>query len=182
MEIYTGSGDKGRTSLFDNTRVSKDSRRVESYGTVDELNSLLGFARNSIEDQEIASIIFKVQRDLFDLAGELATVDEGDFPEKITEENVEYLEEKIDAFLASMNEEEKSRFIVPGSSESSARLHMARTVCRRTERRIVSLTREAEIRQVLLQYINRLSDLIYTLARYLEASLDYVDFEKSEGE
>ncbi len=176
MDIYTGTGDAGKTSLFDNTRVAKDSKRVESYGTVDELNSVLGFARNSIENEKIKEIIFSVQRDLFDLAGELATVDEEDFPEKISDEDVDELEAKIDRFLDSMDEKEKSRFIVPGSSESSSRLHMARTVCRRAERRIISLTREAEIRPVILQYINRLSDLIYTLARYLESKLDYVEF------
>lgn len=180
MEIYTGTGDRGKTSLFDNTRVAKDSRRVESYGTVDELNSVLGFARNSIDDKKIKKLIFDVQRELFDLAGELATVDKEEFPEKISEKHVEKLEDEIDEYLSTMKEKEKERFIVPGSSESSSRLHMARTVCRRAERRIISLTREAEIRPVLLQYINRLSDLIYTLARYLESKLDYVEFARNQ--
>jgi len=177
MEIYTGTGDRGRTSLFDESRVAKDSARVESYGTVDELNSVLGFVRSGLENEEIAELIFSVQRELFDLAGELAAPAGEDFPEKIEEEHIERLEEKIDSYLEMMSEEDKGSFIVPGSSEASARLHMARTICRRAERRIVTLSRETEIRAVLLQYINRLSDLLYTLARYLEADLDYVDFE-----
>ncbi len=180
MKVYTRTGDQGKTSLYDGTRVPKNSARVESYGTVDELNSQLGFARNILDDDRAARIIFRVQRELFDVAGELATSDPEEFPEKIGEAEVEQLESDIDSFLDSMNKKEKSRFIVPGSSQASAALHVARTICRRAERRTITLTGEAEIREVILKYLNRLSDLIYTLARYTEVKLDYVEFDREE--
>ncbi len=180
MEVYTRTGDKGTTSLYDGSRVPKDSARVESYGTLDELNSQLGLARSLIAEERISQIIFRVQRELFDVAGELATSDPKKFPEKIGEAEVEQLESDIDSFLNSMNKKEKSRFIVPGSSQASAALHVARTICRRAERRTITLTGEAEIREVILKYLNRLSDLIYTLARYSEVKLDYVEFKKEE--
>ena len=178
MKIYTKSGDKGKTSLFDNTRVAKDSLRVESYGTIDELNSSLGFAKNFVEDKKIYDIIRLVQRKLFNLAGELATPDWESFPEKITKEDIELLEEKIDYFLSQMNKKEKSMFIIPGSSKASGALHQARTICRRAERRITTLAGDVDISTDLQKYINRLSDLIYTLARYSESELDYVEFKK----
>jgi len=180
VKVYTRTGDQGKTSLYDGTRVPKNSARVESYGTVDELNSQLGFARNILDDDRAARIIFRVQRELFDVAGELATSDPEEFPEKIGEAEVEQLESDIDSFLDSMNKKEKSRFIVPGSSQASAALHVARTICRRAERRTITLTGEAEIREVILKYLNRLSDLIYTLARYTEVKLDYVEFDREE--
>lgn len=178
MKIYTKSGDKGKTSLFDNTRVAKDSLRVESYGTIDELNSSLGFAKNFVDDKDVYEIIRSVQRQLFNLAGELATTDWESFPEKITAEDIKFLEEKIDYYLEQMNKKEKSMFIIPGSSKASGALHQARTICRRAERRITSLAGEADLSSELQQYINRLSDLLYTLARHSEAELDYVEFKK----
>ena len=177
MKIYTKSGDKGKTSLYDNSRVDKDSLRVESYGTIDELNSSLGFAKNFVEEAELYDIIRKIQRQLFNLAGELATPDWESFPEKITETDIEELEAKIDYFLEKMNKEEKSMFIIPGSSKASGALHQARTICRRGERRITALAGEADISPELQKYINRLSDLLYTLARYSETELDYVEFK-----
>lgn len=176
MKIYTKTGDKGQTSLYDSTRVDKDSLRVESYGTIDELNSHLGFARNFIEDKEVIDIIFKIQRELFDVAGELATLDREKFPEKIKEEHVTDLEHIIDSFLAKIPKVDK--FIITGTSKESAALHVARTVCRRAERRILALSREEGVSPVLIKYVNRLSDTIYTLARYLEKELIYVDFSK----
>jgi cob(I)alamin adenosyltransferase len=177
MKIYTKSGDKGTTSLFDNTRVTKDSLRVESYGTIDELNYSLGFAKNFVEDQEIYGIIRFIQRKLFNLAGELATPDWQSFPEKITEDDIEFLEDKIDHYLSQMNKKEKSRFIITGSSKASGVLHQARTICRRAERRITTLAKKEDISKILQKYINRLSDLIYTLARFSESELDYVEFK-----
>jgi len=178
MKIYTRSGDKGKTSLFDNTRVPKDSKRVESYGTLDELNSNLGMARSLIDDKNIRNIIKSIQRDLFDVAGELATPNGEDFPEKIEQKDIERLEKIIDDLLEKMNQEQLSKFIIPGSNRCSAALHISRTVCRRAERRIISLMREEEVREVLLKYVNRLSDVIYSLARFVETDLDYVDFNK----
>lgn len=176
MKIYTRSGDKGNTSLFDNSRVPKDSARVESYGTLDELNSQLGLARTFLENEEISNIIKKLQRKLFNVAGELATPNSEDFPDRIEQEDIDKLEEIVDNLLAEMNEKQLSKFIIPGSNRCSAVLHIARTICRRAERRIITLAREEDIREEILKYINRLSDVIYTLARYVESKLDYVDF------
>lgn len=178
MKIYTKTGDKGKTSLYDNTRVDKDSIRVESYGTIDELNSSLGFARNFIDDEKINEIILKVQRELFDVAGELATKDSEKFPEKIDEKNIIELENIIDDYLSKMNKKEQFKFIIPGSNKGSAALHVSRTICRRAERRIVTLSRNDEVSPLVIKYVNRLSDVIYTLARYLETTLSYVDLKK----
>ena len=178
MKIYTKTGDKGQTSLFDNTRVDKDSIRVESYGTIDELNSSIGFARSFISEEEIRQILFDIQRKLFDVAGELATVKGEDFPEKIEEGDIKDLENTIDQYLERMTQEQKSMFIVPGSNQESAALHMARTICRRGERRMLTLSKEAKIREEVIRYVNRLSDVLYAIARYLETNLSYVEFKK----
>lgn len=176
MKIYTKSGDKGQTSLYDGTRVDKDSIRVESYGTIDELNSHLGFARNFISEENINAEIVKIQRRLFDVAGELATKDLDKFPKLISPEDIEYLENLIDSYLEKINKEQQFKFILPGSNKSSGALHIARTVCRRAERRIITLSRDEPIRPELIKYVNRLSDVIYTFARFLEEELNYVDF------
>ncbi|SNS24903.1 ATP:cob(I)alamin adenosyltransferase [Anaerovirgula multivorans] len=176
MKIYTKTGDGGETSLYDGKRVKKDDIRVESYGTIDELNSTLGFARNFIAQDKIVEIIYRIQRELFDVAGELATSDQEKFPEKIEKRHVEFLEEIIDEYLEKI--EQVNAFIIPGSNKAAASLHVARTVCRRAERRILTLNREETINPMLIKYINRLSDVIYTLARYLETDLKYVEFKK----
>ncbi|MFZ5965884.1 MAG: cob(I)yrinic acid a,c-diamide adenosyltransferase [Bacillota bacterium] len=176
MKIYTKTGDKGKTSLYDLTRIDKDDIRVESYGTIDELNSMLGFARNFVDDHEVVEVIFKIQRELFDVAGELATKDRIRFPEKINDSHVSGLEKIIDMYIAKMDKVDK--FIIPGSNKASAALHVARTICRRGERRVLTLSKEEEISPILLKYVNRLSDAIYSMARYLETEHRYVDFEK----
>lgn len=176
MKIYTKTGDKGQTSLYDSTRVDKDSIRVESYGTIDELNSNLGFSRNFIDNKEIIDIIYKIQRELFDVAGELATLDRQKFPEKIHEEHVAHLEKIIDNYLEKIPKVDK--FIITGTNKASASLHVSRTICRRAERRIITLSKHEEVSPILIKYVNRLSDVIYTLARYLETDLIYVDFKK----
>lgn len=178
MKIYTKTGDKGQTSLFDDTRVDKDSIRVESYGTIDELNSSIGLARSFIKEEEIRKILFDIQRSLFDVAGELATTKGEDFPEKIKQEDIKKLEGIIDHYLEKMTKEEKSMFIIPGSNQESASLHVARTICRRGERRMLTLSKEADIREDLIRYVNRLSDVLYAIARFLETNLSYVDFGK----
>ncbi len=178
LKIYTKTGDKGETSLYDGTRVPKDSVRVESYGTIDELNSTLGVARNHCEDKDIKQILFKVQRSLFNVAGELATQNGQDFPERVTEDDIVWLENLIDHYLDQMNRDEIFQFIVPGSNHFSAALHVSRTVCRRAERRILRLAEEAPIRSDLIKYINRLSDMLYTIARFSETELNHVSFIK----
>ena len=178
MKIYTKTGDRGETSLYDGKRVRKDEIRVESYGTVDELNSSIGFAKNFVNDQEIEAILKTIQRELFDVAGELATTDRDKFPEKIGKSHVETLESIIDAYLDKIDK--MDAFIIPGSNHASASLHVARTVCRRAERRILKLSREEDVSEWLLKYVNRLSDTLYAMARYLETELHYVIFKKDD--
>jgi cob(I)alamin adenosyltransferase len=180
MKIYTKTGDKGQTSLYDGTRVDKDSLRVESYGTVDELNSYIGFAAKFIKDESIKEDLKKVQMRLFFVAGELATVEEGKYKYKIKDDDIESLERIIDEYLPKISGADA--FIVPGSSEASAALHVARTICRRAERRIISLKHREEVSDKLLKFINRLSDVLYTYARYLESELTIMDFEKAYNE
>lgn len=180
MKIYTKTGDKGQTSLYDGTRVDKDSLRVESYGTVDELNSYIGFASKFVEDESIKESLQKIQIRLFFVAGELATVEEGKYKYKIREEDIESLEKIIDDYLPKIKG--ANAFIVPGSSEASAALHVSRTICRRAERRILTLKRNEEVSDSLLKFVNRLSDVLYTYARYLESELTIMDFEKAYNE
>ncbi|MGI5998381.1 MAG: cob(I)yrinic acid a,c-diamide adenosyltransferase [Lutispora sp.] len=176
MRIYTKTGDKGKTSLYDNTRVDKDSIRVDCYGTIDELNCSLGFAKNFIDNNEIVQEVNKIQRMLFNVAGELATIDSSKFPQSIKEEDVQDLEKLIDNFIARSNN--TPQFILPGSSKASGALHMARTICRRAERRIITLSKEESVSPILMKYVNRLSDAIYAMARFLEDEVVLVEFDK----
>lgn len=178
LKIYTRTGDSGETSLYDGARVPKDSVRVESYGTVDELNSMLGLARQYTSDTEITAILLKMQRSLFNVAGELATTVGENFPEKATSTDVKWLEDTIDHYLDLMDRNEIFQFIIPGSNLLSANLHVARTICRRAERRILSLNEESQVRPELMKYINRLSDTLYAIARYSETELLRVEFKK----
>lgn len=176
MKVYTKTGDKGKTSLYDGTRVAKDYIRVESYGTIDELNSSLGLAKNYIEQAEIKELVEKLQRSLFDVAGELATSDYTQFKSRVTEEDIKGLEHQIDHYTHIMDQE--NCFILPGSNLSSGHLHVARTICRRAERRMLTLKSKEDISETVLKYVNRLSDLIYSIARFLESELTYIEFKK----
>lgn len=178
LKIYTRTGDTGETSLYDGTRVPKDSIRVESYGTIDELNSSLGLARQYSADAEITDLLLKFQRSLFNVAGELATQDGNAFPEKVADSDVKWLEDIVDHYLDLMDRNEVFQFIIPGSNLLSAALHVSRTVCRRAERRILSLNEEEQIRPELIKYVNRLSDALYAIARYSETDLIRVAFKK----
>ena len=166
MSIYTKTGDKGTTSLFDNKRVFKDDIRVESYGTVDELVSFLGLAKNYVEDEDIYNIIQQVQNKLFTLASILATEDSSQVKYRMKEKDIEYLEDKIDDYMGRLGN--PTGFIIPGSGKKSGYLHVCRTICRRAERRIITLSKEVELDPLVVKYVNRLSDLLYALARYLE--------------
>lgn len=178
MKIYTRTGDKGQTSLYDGHRVLKNDIRVESYGTVDELNASIGLARQHCREASIKDVLFKVQRLLFNVAGMLATQDFEKFPEPINPSDVKWLEETIDYYLDQMNRDEAFQFIIPGSNPFSASLHVSRTVCRRAERRIITLSEEAPISEDLMKFVNRLSDTLYTLARFSETEITLVDFKK----
>lgn len=176
MKIYTKTGDKGKTSLYDGSRIDKASLRVESYGTIDELNSYIGLACKFIDDEKIAELLLEIQQKLFFVAGELATIEKDKYAYKIRVQDVNDLENIIDYYLPKI--EGIDKFIIPGSSKSSATLHVARTICRRAERRMLSLNKEEEISDTLIKFINRLSDVLYTFARYLETNLKIMDFDK----
>lgn len=176
MKIYTKTGDKGQTSLYDGSRVDKDSLRVESYGTIDELNSSIGFAAKFVEDEHVSEILLKIQKKLFLVAGELATVEESKFSYKIRQDDIEGLEKIIDYFLSKIDQ--LGAFIVPGTSKASAALHVSRTICRRGERDILSLKKHEYVSDLLVMFINRLSDVLYTLARYLEDEKIIMDFKE----
>lgn len=175
MKIYTKTGDKGDTSLYDGTRVAKDDVRVESYGTIDELTSVIGLAKTFVEDEQIQRLLHAWQKDLFRVAGELATTDASKFPHRISEEETASLEVAIDEYIARMPQVDK--FIVPGNTQASAALHVARTVCRRAERRILTLSRHTAVSAELIKYVNRLSDALYAVARFLEGQQIYVDWK-----
>ncbi len=174
MKIYTKTGDKGQTSLWDGERVDKDSLRVESYGTVDELNATIGIARNYVDDQEIKNILLNIQRKMFVVGADLSTKKEDKRQVTIKREDVEQLESIIDNYIAKIDSINK--FIIAGSNLGSAHLDLARAVARRAERIIIRLSKQEEVSQELLKYINRLSDTLYALERYLEIDLIY--FEK----
>jgi cob(I)alamin adenosyltransferase len=166
MKIYTKTGDSGETSLFDNTRVSKADARVDAYGEVDELNACLGAARAAGVDDEIAALIELLQKDLFALGARLADPSARIAPrvEKVVigDAAVERLEHTIDHLEETLPP--LRRFVLPGGSSAGALLHLARTVCRRAERRVIALGGGA-VDPVLIIYLNRLSDLLFVMAR-----------------
>ena len=175
MGIYTKTGDKGKTSLFDNVRVSKDDIRVESYGTVDELGSFMGLSKNYVEDKEMYDYIEYIQNKLFTVATNLATEDGTKVAHHIVQEDIDYLENIIDIYMGRLNN--PTGFIVPGSGKKSGHLHVARTICRRAERRIISLSEYAIVDPLVIKYVNRLSDTLYALARYSEEKETKVDYK-----
>jgi cob(I)alamin adenosyltransferase len=160
--VYTRKGDKGDTGLVGGSRVSKASLKVDAYGDVDELNSLLGLLRVKLNDEEIDGVIGEIQNDLFILGADLASPLSINCP-RIEKEFIDALERWADRFLKKL--EPLKEFIHPGGSESGALLHLARTVARRAERRVVKLASEAEINPLSIAYLNRLSDLLFVLAR-----------------
>ncbi len=177
MQIYTKTGDKGTTSLYDGTRVDKDDIRVEAYGTIDELNSVLGLAKNYIKEEFIVEDIEWIQTQLFNVAGELAMQDGSQFPNRITDEDIKKLESMIDDSLGRMKNDPGFKFILPGSNLESGALHVARTVCRRAERRMLTLSKTATISKTVVKFINRLSDTIYAFGRYLESEITLIQFD-----
>ncbi|BBB90070.1 MAG TPA: cob(I)yrinic acid a,c-diamide adenosyltransferase [Methylomusa anaerophila] len=171
--IYTKTGDKGTTSLLDGTRVRKNSPRVESYGTIDELNSLLGFGKHFIHNKDIVEKIHTVQKELFSVASALADPQGKTYTSPLGEAEIVRFETWIDEYVKLMNPAPK--FIVPGSCQASGILHVARTVCRRAERVMTALDELEPVNPILAKYINRLSDVLYTFARYLEENQELVN-------
>ena len=166
MKIYTKTGDAGETSLFDNSRVSKADPRVDAYGEVDEVNAVLGAALSQGVDDDIASVLTTVQKDLFAVGARLADpssrIAERVTKAAVTREQIELLETTIDRLETELPP--LRRFILPGGSSAGALLHLARTVCRRAERRVVALGTDSVEPGVII-YLNRLSDLLFVMAR-----------------
>lgn len=166
MNIYTKTGDRGKTSLYDNTRLFKDDIRVESYGTIDELISFIGLAKNYVEDEAIHKTLEEIQNKLFTVTTNLATKDKAKIKFYIEEKDIEELERIVDLYMAKLKD--ATGFIVPGTNKKSAYIHVARTICRRGERRIITLAQSEEVDPLLIKYVNRLSDTLYAIGRYLE--------------
>ena len=173
MKIYTKTGDKGETSLYGGTRVSKAAARVESYGTLDELNAFIGLAKAEISDEKVLNQLQKIQFDLFTVGSEAATPTDKMFLANgksrldllISEEEIMELERWMDNFDAEL--EPLQFFILPSGGKAAASVHVCRTVCRRAERAMVYLNETEEVRPELIKYLNRLSDYLFILARYI---------------
>jgi cob(I)alamin adenosyltransferase len=173
MKIYTKTGDKGETALYGGSRVSKASSRVESYGNIDELNSFIGVAKSQIEDEKVLSQLKKIQFDLFTLGSESATPTDkltlangkSRLTLMITDIEIEELENWMDDFEKEL--QPLQYFILPGGGKSATSLHVCRTVCRRAERSLVFLNETEEVRPELIKYLNRLSDYLFVLSRFV---------------
>ena len=162
MKIYTKQGDEGETGLVGGSRINKDDVRIEAYGTVDELCATIGVVRSSQLAAPIEPILAGIQRDLFSLGAELASPESGT-QSRIGATHVGRLEEWIDRWDSELPA--LKNFILPGGTPSAGFLHLARVICRRAERRVVRLARDAEIPPEIIPYLNRLSDLLFVLAR-----------------
>lgn len=176
MKLYTKTGDAGDTGLFGGARVSKASARVATYGTVDELNAALGVARTHPLPDGLDALMAQIQSDLFTLGAELATVPGKE--EKLgiallADADIARLEGAIDASEATV--EPLKTFVLPGGAPAAAALHLARTVCRRAEREVVALAAEQPVRNHVVVYLNRLSDLLFSLARQVNRHAGVAD-------
>ncbi|MBI1901945.1 MAG: cob(I)yrinic acid a,c-diamide adenosyltransferase [Planctomycetia bacterium] len=171
MKIYTKTGDAGETGLFGGPRVAKDHVRIEAYGTVDELNAVIGWARTAPLPADVDALLARVQNELFEVGAELATPDATEKKTAtIGERHIAVLEQSIDKMEETLAP--LKQFILPGGSNAAARLHLARTVCRRAERRVVTLmqTPGESVSQSIVIYLNRLSDLLFVAARFTNAA------------
>lgn len=176
MKIYTKTGDKGETGLFGGARVSKASDRVDAYGEVDELNSVIGVARAHGSDARCDTLLKDVQSELFNVGAELACV-----PGKeaklgvplVSEAEITPLEQMIDTLEADLPV--LTNFVLPGGSAEASFLHVARTVCRRVERKTVALSLQEPVRNEVVRYLNRLSDLLFVMARHANHRANVVD-------
>ncbi|TKX45296.1 MULTISPECIES: cob(I)yrinic acid a,c-diamide adenosyltransferase [unclassified Halorubrum] len=166
MSIYTGRGDEGETDLRDMSRVSKSSHRIEAYGSVDEANALLGTVRPTGHD-DVDDLLETVQNHLHIVQADLANPDPDPDDPQVESDHTAELEDRIDAFDEEL--EPLQSFILPGGGEAGAALHHARAVVRRAERRVVDLARSEPINEAVVTYLNRLSDLLFTLGRAVNA-------------
>jgi cob(I)alamin adenosyltransferase len=173
MKIYTRTGDKGQTSLLGGARVAKDHLRIEAYGTVDELNSHLGMLRDLTAGRHDA-LLTGVQNKLFGIGSRLASASEADAEKfqvpPVTDEDITALESAMDAMDKELPE--MRNFILPGGHAAVSQAHICRTVCRRAERRVVQLGALEAVPEITVRYLNRLSDLLFVLARYIGHQLN----------
>ena len=168
MKIYTKTGDKGYTSLVGGSRIKKSHLKLDAYGTIDELNSWIGMIRSNVKSLDIDVLLNSIQCKLFDIGSELATEAKEEGEEKVTackSSDITLLEEQIDLMNESI--EPMTNFILPGGSSEISYCHLGRTVCRRAERIIYALQELEPVDTLLLKYINRLSDYLFTLARFV---------------
>ncbi len=165
MKIYTKKGDKGSTYLFGGGPFPKDALRIQAYGTVDELNSLLGCVVVEISDVSLKTELQKIQKELFVLGSELSSVNPNEKMQAgfVNESHVQAMETSIDRWESKLKA--LQQFILPGGSKGSALLHLARTVCRRAEREVVALSHQEKVRSECMVYLNRLSDYLFVMAR-----------------
>jgi cob(I)alamin adenosyltransferase len=182
MKIYTGFGDKGRTRLFGGTVVDKDHLRIQVYGTLDELNSVIGLAISFEVDKALEKQLIEIQNDIFRISSILASPDEKskkNLKQSVSQDDVN----KIERWIDTLDEQLPvlKNFILPGGSKSASFLHLARTVCRRAERHLNTLSKTVNINGRIVIYINRLSDLFFVMARYAnkEAHVEDVLWQKS---
>ena len=168
MKIYTKTGDKGETGLFGGERVSKDSIRISAYGTIDELNSFIGYSITEIKDTSIKENLIKIQNYLFAVGSDLATPETENNAKLNIQRTPEWfykeIEKMIDHYDAQL--EELKNFILPGGSKAASLLHICRTVCRRAEREVVALKNSVTIGENIIIFLNRLSDLLFVLSRF----------------
>lgn len=167
FKIYTKTGDKGDTALLGGTRVPKNHIRIEAYGTVDELNSWLGNIRDHVA-KDLEAEIYQIQNYLFTVGSHLATTPTKEVKMTLPElkaSEITFLEEKIDAMEKSLPA--LTNFVLPGGDSSASKIHIARCVCRRAERISVALSSEENINQLIVQYLNRLSDYLFVLSRFV---------------
>jgi len=162
-KIYTRTGDAGDTGKADGGRVSKDDRLIHAQGDIDELNSFIGLLSTKVDDTELCQLINKIQHDLFNMGAELSMSQQ-----LLTGEDVAYLEQQLDHYNADLPP--LKEFILPGGGETASLCHVVRSVCRRAERSLVSQHKEKALGADLLAYINRLSDLLFVLARVITRS------------
>lgn len=172
--IATGTGDRGETGLADGKRLPKDDARIEAYGAVDELNAHLGLVLADAKATHLREPLLRIERELFDLGSDLADPS-GRFGVRVTPAQVARLDAEIDGAEAALPL--LKRFVLPGGSIVAARLHVARTVCRRAERRLVALSRREKVNPEALRYLNKLSDLLFLLARAANRSEGVADTE-----
>ncbi len=168
MKIYTKTGDTGETGLFGGERVSKNSVRIEAYGTVDELNSIIGLTITECNSEEIKTLLQKIQNKLFVLGSDLATPDSEKNKKlnisRVTPDFAAEIENSIDYFTSQL--EELRNFILPGGSKGASMLHVCRTICRRAERRVIAIDDGISISSDIIIFLNRLSDLFFVLSRF----------------